>query len=163
MPNTKEFNIYIHLDDLPNESAMAGDNSKQTSETAESDKSASTIKSVAKKIVGYAALKSTADQIISGQISRVELQTGASEYESRLQAGYNIGNKVFNAGVALGIGAATGTLPIVLAGMVVGGVQQLISYNQRRIALGMQENLENASIDLMNIRAGTAGRRGRDQ
>lgn len=163
MAGDHEFNIYIHFDDLAEDSAMAGGGGKSKTKTAESNQSASQIKSAAKKVVGYAAVKSTADQIISGEISRVELQTGATEYESRLQAGYNIGKQVWNAGEAIVIGAAAGGLLGAGVGLVISGVHQLISYQQRRTVLGMQENLENVSLELMNVRAGTAGRRGRDQ
>lgn len=161
MPNTNEFHMYIHLDDVGGSSSMAGGGENE--DKSQNDKTASEVKSAARKIVGYAAVKSTADQIISGQMRMVELSTGATEYEERLNAGYNIGKQIWNAAETIAVGAATGGIWGAVAGLVVSGVSQLISYGQRVQRLALNEGLENISIDRMIIRAGVDGRRGRTQ
>lgn len=153
--------MYIHLDEIGGNSSMAGGGEGE--DKSSNDKTASDVKAAAKKIVGYAAVKSTADQIISGQMGMVELATGATEYEQRLQAKYNIGKQIWNAGEAVVVGAATGGIWGAIAGLAVSGISQLISYGQRRQALALNEGLENISLGLMKIRAGVDGRRGRTQ
>lgn len=155
------YHLYIHFGDVAENSSMAGGG--ETAGKSESDNTAKGIQSAARKIVSYSAVKSTADQVISGRLNSVELSTGAKEYEERLNAGYNIGKQIWNAGEAILIGAATGGLAGAIAGLAISGVHSLISYQQRRATLAREEALENVSINLMNIRAGTDGRRGRTQ
>ncbi len=159
-----DFHLYIHLDEAGESSAMAGGaENKSESASTGGDATAKGIQSAAKKIVSYAAIKATAEQIISGNLSMVELSTGASEYEQRLQAGYNVGKQIWNAGQTVVLGALAGGLPGAIAGLVVSGVHMAISYSFRAATLAKEKNLENVSIGMMNIRAGTAGRRSRDQ
>ncbi len=165
MPNTDGFHIYIHLDDFSDDTAMAGDTSNQNKKSAEQNDPA-LIQKVAKRIVGYAAIKSTADQIITGELRQVSLTTGASEYEKRQQIKYSVGSQIVDAGVGLGIAASVGGLPgfvLALTGLAVSAIHKGISYAQDRRALAKQENLEDVSIDLMNIRAGVTERRNRNQ
>lgn len=157
MPNTNNFHLYIHLDELGEESAMAGDDS--SSRKKESGKNAKNAKAVAKALVIYSNVKSTADKIASGLLSQVELTTGAAEYEQRLQAGYNIGKQIFGAVESIGIGALVGGIPGAIMGLFMSGVSMTINYGFRATKLQKEESLENASITMMNLRAGTAGRR----
>lgn len=159
-----DFHLYIHLDEVGESSAMAG-GAENKSESASSggDATAKGIQAAAKKIVSYAAIKATADQVISGNLSMVELSTGAAEYEQRLQASYNITKQIWNAGETVVVGALAGGLPGAIAGLFVSGVHTAISYGFRSVTLAKQKTIENVSIGLMNIRAGTAGRRSREQ
>lgn len=162
-----DFHLYIHLDEVGESSAMAG-GAENKSESASSggDATAKGIQSAAKKIVSYAALKATAEQVISGNFSMVELSTGAAEYEQRLQTGYNIGKQIWNSVEAVAIGGKVGGLPgaaVAAVGVAVSWARKGISAEFSNLRLRKEKNLENISIGLMNIRAGTAGRRSRDQ
>ena len=159
-----DFHLYIHLGEAGEGSAMAGGaKNKSDSASSGSDSTAIGIKSAVKKIVSYATIKATADQVISGNLSMVELNTGSAEYEQRLQAGYNLGKQIWNAGEIFVLGGLAGGLPGAIAGLFISGVHMAISYSFRAATLAKEENLENVSIGLMNVRAGTAGRRSRDQ
>lgn len=119
-----------------------------------------------KKLVSFAAATSTADKIISYNISQVSLRTGATEYEQRLNAAYSLGKQIVGAGAALASGAFMGGpvgFTIAAIGVVSSGINQIISYEQRKQTLLSEQSLENISIGMQNARAGIAGRRSKDQ
>lgn len=157
-----EYHLYIHFGAAGENSAMAG-GAEGDDEDGKTTKTEADIKSAAKKLVGYAALKSTAEQMIAYPMSTVELSTGAREYEQRLQSGYSVAKQVWNAGEAIVIGALAGGPLGAIAGVAVSGFHTLISYSQRKRTLAMEEGLENISIGLMNIRAGVDRRRDNSQ
>ena len=123
-------------------------------------------KNMEKAVVGmvsYATAASFADQLVTNELSVVELSTGAREYEQRLQYGYSLGKTAVNAAVSLGVGIATGTWPVVLAGLAVAGVGKAISLGQEYRKLEMRENIEDIGIGFAQKRAGVSGRRGSTQ
>lgn len=157
--------LYIHINELSSESAMAdgsGGKSK-TEQTEDGSGNAKNIQRAAKSLVSYATVSATANKLISYQINQVSLQTGAAEYEQRLQTQYSIAKQVVDTGVSLGIGIATGTWPLVLAGIFVSGISKAIDISQKQNTLRTEKNLEDISISMQRIRAGTAGRRGGNQ
>lgn len=157
------YHIYIHLGELSGDSAMAGEGSSTVAGGMASEKGASDVQRAAKKIVSYATAKTTAMNIVSGYISQVELSTGASEYQQRLQANFSVAQQLISAGETIVAGAMTGGIWGAVAGMVVAGVQTAISFGQRAAQMQKQGSLENATINMRNIRAGVAGRRGKNQ
>ncbi len=159
---SESMHLYIHLDDLEEDSSVAG-SGKSDSKKNYWDKTADSAKSAARKVVSYATLKSTADQLISGSINQVSLSTGAEEYEQRLSAKYSIGQRVWQTGEMIAIGAMTGGLPGAIAGLALSGLSFGINYSIGVSRLQKEESLEDISIGMKNIRAGTAGRRSRDQ
>lgn len=128
-----------------------------------SEQSASSVLQAAKKVVAVTGLASTADKIISYNISQVSLTTGASEYQQRQEAVYSAIKQAGGAALAVAMGAATGNLPLVLIGLTVAGTQKLISIAQKEQTLRTQQTIENISIGMATIRAGTSGRRGTNQ
>ncbi len=154
--------LYIHLSELSSNSAMAGGSGSKSKEQSEGG-SAKNIQRAAKSLVSYSVVSGTANKLISNKISRVSLQTGATEYEQRLQTTYSITKQVVDTGVSLGIGIATGTWPLVLAGVLVSGVGKAIDIAEKRNMLRTEKNLEDISISMQRIRAGTTGSRGGNQ
>lgn len=158
------YHLYVHFGGEDGEkSAVAGNQSSEKKEVSYADKSARSAQRAIKHLVSYASVAATADKLIGYEISQVELKTGAREYEQKLQFGYGIGKKVAGTGVAIGLGIASGNLPAVAIGLVASGINKLISIGQNYNTLKTKENLENVSIDMANVRAGTAGRRGANQ
>lgn len=155
--------LYIHLSELDNNSAMADGTGGKSNTNKSEDGSAKNIQRAAKGLVSYATVSATANKLISYQINQVSLQTGAAEYEQRLQTQYSIAKQVVDTGVSLGIGIATGTWPLVLAGIFVSGISKAIDISQKQNKLRTERNLEDISISMQRIRAGTAGRRGGNQ
>lgn len=157
------YHIYIHLGELSGDSAMAGDSSSTVTGGMASEKGASDAQRAAKKLVSYATAKTTAMNIVSGTINQVELSTGASEYQQRLQANFSVAQQLISAGETIVAGAMTGGIYGAIAGMIVSGVQTGINFAQRASQLRKQESLEDISIGMKNIRVGVAGRRGKNQ
>ena len=169
MAENNSYHIYLHLDELADSGAMAGTTGSTGAEEPAkdpSDASAGRVASAAKKLVSFAAVASTADKLISYEISQVSLRTGATEYEQRMNAAYSLGKQVLGAGAALAGGAVLGGpagFAVALIGVVSSGINKMINYEQNRETLRTQQNLENISIGMQNIRAGTTGRRAREQ
>lgn len=151
-----DLNIYVHLSDFENDTTVAGDSEKSDGYDVGKD-----LKNATKKIVSYAAVKATADRLVSGQISQVELTTGASEYQQRLQTGYSVGKQVLGAAESMTIGFMAGGPIGAFSGLLVSGMNTLIGYSQRAQELGKMQNLEDISIGMMKVRAGSSGRRTR--
>lgn len=169
MAEANEYHIYLHLGELTESSAMAGTTGSVGSDNSAvnaGDASAAKVANAAKKLVSFAAVASTADKIISYNISQVSLRTGATEYEQRLNAAYSVGKDVVGAGMALVTGAAFGGpagFAVALIGVVASGINKIINLEQNRQTLRTQQSLENISIGMENMRAGVAGRRTREQ
>ena len=163
-------NPYFIKIELPPDSgngAVAGVGmASANSDTPKDDVSAQRLLNASKKLISFAAAVSTADKIISYNISQVSLRTGATEYEQRLNAAYSLGKQIVGAGAALAGGAIMGApvgFTIAAIGVVSSGINQLISYEQRKQTLLAEQSLENISIGMQNVRAGITGRRSNDQ
>lgn len=117
-------------------------------------------------LVSYATVHSFADQIVSYNISQVSLETGASEYEQRLNTVYEIGNSVLGAGVSLLGGAVFGGpagFALALTGVVLNGARKIVNIVQNNQTLQAQSDFENISIGLSRRRAGFTGSRSINQ
>lgn len=169
MADSNEYHIYVHFDGAEDKkSAVAGTGTGSTGTSAVSNSSdgADKVANKLTKMVSFAAVKSTADQLINYEISQVALETGAVEYEQRLSYSYNVASQVVGAGAALALGAATGgTAGFALAaiGVVTSGVQKLIGIAQKQRQLNTEQSLENISIGMASVRAGVTGRRSANQ
>ena len=166
MAENNEYHIYLHLDELADgsASAVANTGAKSTGDNGESASGGSMGKVVnkVKSLVSFAAIKSTADQIINYNISQVSLRTGATEYEQRLSTVYNAVSQTVGAGAALimgGITAGPAGLAVAAIGVAVSGVQKVVSIAKKAENLRLQESLEDISIGMARTRAGVSGRR----
>lgn len=164
MAKNKSYTIYINLNSLPQGSgAMAEQESSTLGGPFGENATEADAMNAAKHIVSFATMAATADRIVSTAISEVSMRTGANEYEQRLDATYSAGKSIIGAGAALAIGAATGTLPVVALGMVMSSINKALSISQKATQLNMAHSLEDISINMQNIRAGTSGRRSNNQ
>lgn len=138
---------------------VAGSKTSGSKSLSYGEKSAKSFQKAAMGLVSYATLAATADKLISYELSQVELRTGAREYEQKLQFGYSVAKKSVGALTSIGLGAAVGGLPGAVVGLVASGVNMAIDFMQKQNTIKTKENLEDVSIGMANIRAGTAGRR----
>ncbi len=109
---------------------------------------------------------SLANNLVSYEISQVSLETGATEYEQRLETVHSIVQSVGGAGVALVSGAIEGGpvgFAAALAGVAFAGINKIIGIEQRRQTLAASQALEDVSIGMARVRAGIGGRRGNNQ
>lgn len=167
MADTKnEYHLYIHADEVgEKKKVVAGEKNENKTSTPKSygEKTADSAAKAVKSMVSYNTAKSFADNIISYELSQVNLRTGAAEYEQKLQFAQTAVNKFRDTAVSVGIGLATGNAPLAIFGAVTSLFGTLISYAQRANTLRTQENLENISIGMASRRAGVSGRRGEHQ
>lgn len=109
--------------------------------------------------VSFNAIKNTAHNIVNVQTGSVNLRTGASEYEQRVQ---RVTDTVFDGIGAAGtlvIGAATGNLPLAAISVVTTLFDKLFGAIQRQHEIDLKRSAENVSIRMANVRAGAGGRR----
>lgn len=161
------YHIYVHMDELQgNGSAMADTGSASTGDTSSGDVGAGKIANKLKTMVSFSAIKSTADQLINYQISTISLRTGATEYEQRASATYSAISQGVGAGMALiagGVAAGPAGVVVAALGIAANGIRKVIGIAQKQNTLRLQESVENVSIGMQNVRAGTVGRRGNNQ
>lgn len=165
MPKTGLYRAVIVIKDMRSKPQSPVANSK-ASESKSSGSAAGKAENLAEGVSGLASYKmvaSTADKLITYELSQVELRTGAREKEQQMQAVYNAGKNIVNKGVALGIGIATGNLPLVVLGLVTSTIGTVINIAQKQNTIDTQQRLENISIQMQNERAGVQGRRGTTQ
>ena len=152
-----KYEIFVHGDGMTGKkSAVAG---TKTKEKSYGEKTASSLEKGVNGIVSYSAVKGTAEQLVTAEMGRVELKTGASEFQARLQTAYSIGSTLASTGAAITIGAVTGNLPLVLITAATQGIQWLIQGFQKQITLSLEGRLQGISIDMATRRAGENGRR----
>lgn len=113
----------------------------------------------AESIISYANIKGTASRFISREVNRIELRTGASEFQQRVQTVYNMATSILDTGVSLMIGAATGNLPLVALTAVTKGLSAFFDAVQNQRDINLKLTLENISIGLGAKRASVNGRR----
>lgn len=168
MASDNTYHIYLHLDELSeNSGAMAGTGTGSTGiDKPSSNSSSDRVVKAAKNLVSFAAVKSTADNLISYNISQVSLLTGANEYEQRLATVHSAVSQTVGAGAALIGGAIAGGpagLAVAAIALAASTVNKVISIQQKEQTLRNQQSLENVSIGMTMVRAGTANRRGGNQ
>lgn len=160
MPNTNEYHLYIHGSGGGNKKdPVAGGKTKMT----EAEKKEAKFEKAVVGLVSYGTLKGTADKLINFQISQVNLTTGASEYQQRLQTvydGVSSGADLIHSTILAG---KLGGLPLAALNLAIQGTTALLNVAQKSIELSNQKNLEDISINMSAIRAGTRGRRGDNQ
>lgn len=138
---------------------VSGGNTKKTAE----EKRAEGAMKAMQGMVSYASVRAFANNLISYEISQVELRTGAREYEQKLRFGYETANKLLNIGTATVMGASMGGAIGAVVGFLGSTFYTALGYMQNANTLRTQQNLENVSIGMANVRAGTAGRRSPNQ
>lgn len=159
MPNTGNYKIIIEIRGGRNKTSPVAGETTKTDEEKYKEKWDNSLEKGLTGLVSYGALSSTADKLISYEISQVELRTGAREKEQRMQTVYNISKKVVNSAVMLGVGAATGNLPLVAIGLMTSLFNSGINLAQNIRTLETKKSLESTSISMQNERAGVQGRR----
>jgi hypothetical protein len=117
-------------------------------------------KAIAKGISAYHYAKSAADIAISSQINTIELRTGRSQLQARMQTSYDIGKRIWNIGESIAIGAMLGGgVPGAVIGAVGSIASQGISLALEQYNLDLQKTVDDIGLKQMQIRAGTGGNR----
>ena len=115
-----------------------------------------------KKVVAFTGIKQIADSVISYQISTVELRTGATEYQQKLQFAYSEGAQALSSVATIGMGFAMGGPvggAVAAVGVGISYVMKFIGWIQNENTIQLKGDREDISIQMAMIRAGVSGRR----
>lgn len=152
-----KYEMYVYGSGFENKpSAVAGSSGE---EKTYAQKTASSLEKGVKGLVTYSAVKGTAERLIQTEIGRVELATGAKEYQQRLQQAYGIGSFIANNTISVAVGFVTGNAPLALIGVATSILGGALEGFQKQRTLRLEEANENISIGLAARRASTNGRR----
>lgn len=156
----REYSITIEVDSISGNSnnPIAGDEKSPDSDLAKTAGflNKGQAKAFGKGVTAYHYAKSFVSQIISHEVSLVELRTGSRELQERANFMLNVGNKLSGTTETVILGAAAGST---LTGLVVSGIHLAVSYQQAQNTINTQREVENVSLGLTHIRAGANGSR----
>lgn len=159
----REYSITIEVDSINGNSnnPIAGDEKSPDSDLAKTAGflNKGQAKAFGKGVTAYHYAKSFTSQIISHEVSLVELRTGSRELQERANFMLNVGNKLVGATESIVVGAAVGGIVGAVAGLVTSGIHLAVSYQQAQNTINTQRNVENVSLGLTYIRAGANGSR----
>lgn len=114
---------------------------------------------IGKGLVAYQMAKPWINQVVSHEISLVELRTGSKEAQQKAQYAYNVANKITGLGSTILTGFATGNVP----GAIIAGLgyvaHDAISWSQKEETINLQRNIETQTISRNHVRAGAGGSR----
>lgn len=148
------------------QSASDGGSSSPGGGSGDGSLTAKEVVSGAKKVMAYTGAKQIADSVISYRISTVNLRTGASEFQQKLQFAYSEGSQAASSIGSIVMGGILGGpqgAALAAAGVGLSYLMKFIGWGQNERTLQMQQGLEDVSINMANIRAGVSGRRGANQ
>ena len=137
----------------------SGENSagKMNRKKAKNPETSNNNKAIAVAAYGYA--KKAAGTIVASYVDTVELRTGQSQYQKKLQVASSLTSQIWGFGESIALGAATGG-PV---GAVIAGSLSVASYainrTKEEMRLSMEESLESVSLSQARIRAGAGGSR----
>lgn len=168
MADDNTYHIYVHGNSSEGgqaSSVVSGQTQNTTEEikTPEMSKTSQGAMRAVKGMVSYGAVRAFANNLISYELSQVNLRTGAAEYEQKLQFGYEMANKAINIGTATITGAMAGGPVGAIVGLLGSTMYTLIGYAQNYNTIQTKQTLENISLGMASQRAGISGRRGANQ
>lgn len=103
----------------------------------------------------YKKIKSTANQFISCQISRVELLTGSREQHQRANFAYSVGKTIFNTAESF----VTGGLSDAIISLALSTLSSAINIAQNQETINTERRLEDISRNLSSQRVTVSGSR----
>lgn len=107
----------------------------------------------------YKPIKSTANQVISYEVSQVELRTGSREQHQKASFAYSIGSQLWNTAETVALGAAFGGLGGAAVGLALSAASTVISISQAQNTINTQRQLEDVSRNLSAQRVTVSGGR----
>lgn len=120
-------------------------------------------KSMAKRLVSYAAISSTVNQIANHAHSTINLRTGANEVSQRVNFVYQKSFGLVNSAILGGIAGAPGGPLGIAVGAGVGALLNLggqaIDYLKKNDIIQKEQELEDISRRMQMMRATASGRR----
>ena len=91
---------------------------------------------------------------IHQQVSTIELRTGASELQQRIEFGLGVAKQAGGLVTSVLAGFAVGNLPGAIIGGLISGITTVINYANKVRTLRLEENLESITLRGLNTRAG---------
>lgn len=114
-------------------------------------------KELVKGLVAYNKyVKPFVKQAVQHRIDTVELRTGSAELQQRISFGYQMASTVVGIAENIAVGAAIGNIPGAIVGAVLGIATWGMGIANRQDTINLQRINEDASLRLVNVRAGGA-------
>ena len=107
----------------------------------------------------YKPVKSTVNQIVSYEVSQVELRMGSREQHQKASFAYSMISQGWNTVETVALGAAFGGLAGAAVGLALSAVSTVISISQAQNTLNTQRQLEDVSRNLSAQRVTVSGGR----
>ena len=154
---THEYVIKIQNETSGKKSPIAGSNNSGSSK---SEKAQATVgqeraQSALKAIVAYNKfIAPFVDSAVERELGTIELRTGASELQQRVNFGRSIAKQVGGLATSVIAGYAVGNLPGAIIGGLISVATTAMNYSNRQNVLNLNRNLEDITISGRNIRAG---------
>ena len=154
------YTIEIKADNIVEDGTtpIAGTN-KESDTTKSGLLSKEQAKAFSKGLVAYHGVKSFATQVHNHYVSMVELRTGSKELQQRASFYNDIAQKGIGILESVVAGALVGGLGGAVVGLAVSTTHTLVGLAQAQDRINTQQALENETIFMNTIRAGTRGSR----
>lgn len=144
---------------LKNETGGSASSKKAVAGSKGSDTPSETTagKELVKGLVAYNKyVKPFVKQAVQHSIDTVELRTGSAELQQRISFGYQMASTAVGIVENIAVGAAIGNLPGAIVGAALGIVTWGLGIANKVDTINLQRINEDASLRLMNVRAGGA-------
>lgn len=137
--------------------AVAGqtDNDNAPKQAAQSG----TRETLIKGLVAYKKVKPWVNQVISHNVSMVELRTGSQQQQQRVSFAYQVATDTANLAENIATGFLLGNVAGAVTGAIMTVASKIISIAQRQNEINTKQTIENVSVQMNYIRAGAGGRR----
>lgn len=152
------YKIVIEDKTRENFNPVAGQESSSTTSQASSSKQQVSMNDIG-LFVAYRQAKPFISQVISNEVQKVSLRTGSSRLQEKANFNHSIMTKVVSFGESVAIGAMTGGVGGAILGAVLNVGHTVINIANNQYKLDISNALENESIKMTNIRAGSQGSR----
>lgn len=151
-----EYTIIIKNEtDIENESPIAGQSAPVSNEPKKSRISANDIGFY----VAYKKVKPFVSQLVSNEVQKVGLRSGSNRMQEKANFMHSVLTSTISFGESVGIGAKVGGVWGAVGGALLSGAHKLITYSHNQNMIDLNASIENQSIRMINIRAGTLGSR----
>lgn len=156
MPDSNSYHLYIHTQaDDEQKSPIAGGKRKKSYE----EMSAESLKKGLTELVSFSSIKRVTTTVLGHQASRIQLRTGAQEYEQKAQLTLQVAGNVVGDAAMIFSGIATGTAPLAIIHVAESLLMKMGDIMDRMEKIRLAREVENETIALVNRRIGANGSR----
>lgn len=109
--------------------------------------------------VAYRQVKSFASQMIGNEVGKVGLKTASNRLQEKANFAHQVTSTTWNIAEGIGAGALVGGGIGAVVGAVTSIAHTLVTFSNNQSIININKSIENQSINMNYIRAGTQGSR----